>query len=367
MNVRPFSPWRYILNNKLRAMVLILMMSFITVVFVCGMYIDNTPEIFRVSVDPSDRYIFIYQRTSSKEARAQFDQMKSELPDLLPENANTILSVYNEYQHFESIMKFNCGHPCYIFTSQEDFDLFRSRTHLIPEDVKLQNLEIVMSEYLANNIDLKLGDAIPDSEFRVGKIESSWEGVRAYGIDENSSPIPLMVLSNDGVCDQKLHDELNAISRELSKKYPLIAFETNSVYQETCEQDFEFMYLIFGAMTVLLSAVLLITINATFAAAYDKRKHEFAIYKAMGFTKGQIFRKVAGEVLVMNAMGLLIGAIMNAGVILVCNQVLWSQGQYFYRVSKFAVIVTCIIEAFFIISMTLLNWRKVRKCEVTEE
>ena len=53
-----------------------------------------------------------------------------------------------------------------------------------------------------------------------------------------------------------------------------------------------FMYYIFAVVVILVAIVLLVTINAVFTAAYDKRKHEFAIYKALGFTNGQIFRKI---------------------------------------------------------------------------
>lgn len=367
LKIRPFSPWRYILDNKLRAFVLILMMSFISVTFLTGMYVDNPPEIFRVSDDPTDDYIYIYRKANSKEATAQRAQMLEELEEYLPANAQTIIPAYSQYMDFDSIMSFNCAIACFTFSSVEDFEIFKARTHMIPDDVVLHDQEMVMSEYLANNKGLKVGDIEEKSGFRVARIMSSWEGVRSYAVDESSIPGNYMVVASEDVDEVLLDIELNETVEQLRKKYPLIEFSTQSKNQEEELQDFEFVYYIFGAASLLLDIVLLVMINAVFTAAYDKRKHEFAIYKAIGFTRGQIFRKIAGEVLIMNAIALLIGVAVNAGVILVCNQLLWNQGQYFYRISKIALIATIISEVFFLFSIILLNWRKTRKYEVTEE
>ena len=188
-----------------------------------------------------------------------------------------------------------------------------------------------------------------------------------YGIAETEYTNDILVLSNDGVCDQKLHDDLNRVAAELSRKYPQVAFETAGMYLAEVEQEMGFMYYIFAAAVVLLAVVLLVTINAVFTAAYDKRKHEFAIYKALGYTDGQIFRKVASEVLILNLGAFLFGMLVNVGLIVVLNQCFWSEGYHFYRVTKTAVLGTVITEALIVITIIFLNWHKVRKCEVTEE
>ena len=60
MSIRPFSAWTYIRNNKSRSLVLLLMMSFITICFIGGMYVDNPIDTFSVSKSESDRYMHIY-------------------------------------------------------------------------------------------------------------------------------------------------------------------------------------------------------------------------------------------------------------------------------------------------------------------
>ena len=366
--MRPFSAFTYIRNNKWRVLVLVMMMSFITVCFVGGMYVDNPGETFRVRLEDRNRYLRFSPRGSSNDAIDEYRALQEELPSMLPPEAQEILYINVRYIDYDCIMMFNCTTDCLMFTSSEDFELFKQRTgDLVPEDVHLQDHEIAMSELLANNRGNKVGEPISkDSKFILSAVMDKI-GMQAYAVVETPGTDCMLILSNDGNCDMKLHEDLDHLAREIARKYPHIYVVTNTVDLEDIEQQISFMYYIFVAIVVLVAIVLLITINAAFTAAYDKRKHEFAIYKAIGFTKGQIFRKVASEVLVMNGAAMVLGALLNAGVILVLNQVFWSSGHHFYRVSELALRGTVIAEVVIIFSIILLNWRKVRKCEVTEE
>ncbi|MBR5425230.1 MAG: FtsX-like permease family protein [Clostridiales bacterium] len=367
MKIRPFSALSYIRSNMARSMVLLLMMSFITVCFIGGMYVDNPLETFRRSKPESTRYIYIDRKGNSYEAIQEYQKMQEELKDQLPENANTILYINTRYCNFDSIMLFNCQMEGFVFKNEEDFEIFKERTHLFPEEIKLHDREFLMSEQLANNEGLKIGDPIKKDSLLILAQTYDGEGMRLCGIVENIGTNGMLVLSNDGVCDDKLAEDLERTMAELSRKYPFVDFETGRSYVAEVEEQMGFMYYIFAAVIVLVAIVLLVTINAAFTAAYDKRKHEFAIYKALGFTKGQIFRKIASEVLILNAGALILGAIMNAGVILVMNQIMWKDGYHFYGPSKAAVYGTLSAEVVVICTIILLNWRKVRKCEVTEE
>ena len=367
MRMRPFSAWTYIRNNKIRSLVLLLMMSFITVCFIGGMYVDNPIETFRQSKSESTRYLFISIKGNSTDAIEEYRRMQEELEEQLPENAREILYVNTRYFNFESIMLFNCQMEGFLFQSEKDFEIFKERTHLVPEDIVLHDRELVMSEQLANSEGLSAGDPITPTSKVILAQTFNGSGMRVYGVVDVGGTNDMLVVSNDGVCDQKLADDLERTMAELSVKYPHVFFETGRSYVEDVESQMGFMYYIFAAVIVLVAIVLLVTINAAFTAAYDKRKHEFAIYKALGFTKWQIFRKIASEVLILNLGALILGAILNAGVILVLNQVMWKDGYHFYGPSDAAVYGTLAAEVIVISTIILLNWRKVRKCEVTEE
>ena len=365
--MRPFSAFTYIKNNKWRSAVLVLMMSFITACFIGGMYVDNPGETFRVALEGPSKYLLLEQRGSSNDAYDQFDKLKEELPSLLPSSSLNVLDINCGSVDYDCIMMFNCSTENFVFGSVEDFELFKEKTGLIPKDVVLHDREVAISEQLANNRGLKVGDLTREGgTIKVGAIMDV-PGMQAFQVTDVSYKDSLLIIGNGEEDEEKLSDELNLLAREISLKYPRVYTMTNRTDLEEIEQQIGFMYYIFGAIVAVVGIVLLITINAAFTAAYDKRKHEFAIYKAIGFTKGQIFRKVASEVLILNLAAMVLGAILNAGVILVLNQVFWSSGYHFYRISKMAVTGTLIAEVLVIVSLILLNWRKVRKCEVTEE
>ena len=367
MSIRPFSAFTYIRNNKSRSLVLLLMMSFITICFIGGMYCDNPLETFRVSKSESDRYMHIYVNGNSNDAIDEYRHMQRELKEQLPEEAREILYINSRYFTFETIMLFDCQIDGFLFKSVEDFEIFKQRTHLVPEDIELNDYEMLMSEQLAESEDLEIGDPIGTAKkLKLGQTFKG-EGMRAYGVAGVDYTNDMLVVSNDGVCDQKLQDDLRRCAAELSVKYPHVKFETAGTYVREVEEEMGFMYYIFAVVVILVAIVLLVTINAVFTAAYDKRKHEFAIYKALGFTKGQIFRKVASEVLILNLGAFIFGMLVNVGLILVLNQCMWSSGYHFYRVTKTAVYGTLITEVLVILTIILLNWRKGRKCEVTEE
>ncbi|MBO4650589.1 MAG: FtsX-like permease family protein [Clostridiales bacterium] len=367
MRSRPFSAWTYIRNNLARSLVLMLMMSFITVCFIGGMYVDNPIETFRVSKNESDRYIICSLKGNNSESIEEYEKLYTEIKGELPENLNEVIYVNSVYYDFDSIMFFNCQMQGFYFTSVEDFELFKERTHLVPDDLVLNNMEVAMSEQLANNEGLSIGDSVNSKKTIHLAKTFKGDGMRVYGVADVSYGSRILILGSDGVCDEDLEADIQRTVQELSAKYPLCTFETASSYVGEVEEEMGFMYFIFAVIVILVAIVLLVTINAVFTAAYDKRKHEFAIYKALGFTRGQIFRKIASEVLILNAGAFILGMVINAGVILVVNQCMWGEGQHFYRVTSSAVIGTLISEVVVITTIILLNWRKVRKCEVTEE
>ena len=211
-----------------------------------------------------------------------------------------------------------------------------------------------------------MGDYINNSELKLGAIFDK-PGMRAFRLKDDEGTDCTLILGNDGNCSQQLHEDLENLSHTLSKKYPHLYVYTPSTLMEDVREQSAFMFYIFGAIILVLAVVLLVTINAAFTAAYDKRKHEFAIYKAIGFTKWQIFKKIASEVLILNTAAIVLGAIVNGAVILVLNQVLWSSGQHFYQINGEAVTGTVITEVLIVSLIILMNWRKVRKCEVTDE
>ena len=57
--MRPFSPWKVIIANKARSLVICLMMACITVCFIGGMYVDHPLEMYSLIYDHPKRFMLI--------------------------------------------------------------------------------------------------------------------------------------------------------------------------------------------------------------------------------------------------------------------------------------------------------------------
>ncbi len=121
----------------------------------------------------------------------------------------------------------------------------------------------------------------------------------------------------------------------------------------------------FMILIVIVAVVFAVTVNATFAAMYDKRKYEFSVYKALGISKGKMFGKVLGELVTMDGIALVFGAILCFVTIKVLNEILWEQGLYFIRPSVMGILGTVFCNIAIIIPVVLANMRRIKKYDVT--
>ena len=140
---------------------------------------------------------------------------------------------------------------------------------------------------------------------------------------------------------------------------------TNEYLKQDVKEQISFLIYIFSAVILIVAVVFAVTVNATFAAMYDKRKYEFSIYKALGFSKGRIFRKVLGELLAMDGLGLLAGGVVCFVAVKVLNEILWEQGQHFIRPSIMGILGTIVCNVAIIVPVLMSNMRRVKKYDVT--
>ena len=116
----------------------------------------------------------------------------------------------------------------------------------------------------------------------------------------------------------------------------------------------------------IVAVVFAITLNATFAAMYEKRKYEFSIYKAIGFSKFKLFKKVLSELVVMDGIGLIAGGVLCFVSVQVLNELLWSQGMKFIRPSVLGIVGTLVCNVAIICPVVLNNMRRIKRYDVTQ-
>ncbi len=375
----PFAPVSYIRRNRARSAVLALMLGFTAVCFLAGMYIEHQQAVFELSYDKPSDYLLVYSNSNSMEIVNELRDFGEVCEDYAPDKADTVIGVNNLYFSYNTIMGYDNSTGSIMFRKEEDFEEFNRVMTDIPDEVVLRDGEIMLSQTLADNWGVKEGDVLEYSE--------DWDkayfadpvtvktivdipGMVLYGVSSEVNGDTVMFLRSEpdtvsGYDRQTVNDVLEDAGAKISADYPHIQIQTNySWLNEIKDQLSMFKYILF-AIAFIIGLVLAVTVNAAFSAAYEKRKYEFSIYKAIGFSKSQIFGKVAGEVLLLDLIGLITGGLICLLVILTVNYILGPQGIYFFKVSVTGILSTIGCNLMVVVPTILLNLKRVRKYDVT--
>lgn len=375
----PFAPVSYIRRNRARSAVLALMLGFTAVCFLAGMYIEHQQAVFELSYDKPSDYLLVYSNSNSMEIVNELRDFGEVCEDYAPDKADTVIGVSNLYFSYNTIMGYDNSTGSIMFRKEEDFEEFNRVMTDVPDEVVLRDGEIMLSQTLADNWGVKEGDVLEYSD--------DWDkayfadpvtvktivdipGMVLYGVSSEVNGDTVMFLRSEpdtvsGYDRQTVNDVLEDAGAKISADYPHIQIQTNySWLNEIKDQLSMFKYILF-AIAFIIGLVLAVTVNAAFSAAYEKRKYEFSIYKAIGFSKSQIFGKVAGEVLLLDLIGLITGGLICLLVILTVNYILGPQGIYFFKVSVTGILSTIGCNLMVVVPTILLNLKRVRKYDVT--
>ena len=375
----PFAPISYIRRNRARSAVLALMLGFTAVCFLAGMYIEHQQAVFELSYDKPSDYLLVYSNSNSMEIVNELRDFGEVCEDYAPDKADTVIGVNNLYFSYNTIMGYDNSTGSIMFRKEEDFEEFNRVMTDVPDEVVLRDGEIMLSQTLADNWGVKEGDVLEYSEdwdkayFAAPvtvKTIVDIPGMVLYGVSSEVNGDTVMFLRSEpdtvsGYDMQTVNDVLEDAGAKISADYPHIQIQTNySWLNEIKDQLSMFKYILF-AIAFIIGLVLAVTVNAAFSAAYEKRKYEFSIYKAIGFSKSQIFGKVAGEVLLLDLIGLITGGLICLLVILTVNYILGPQGIYFFKVSVTGILSTIGCNLMVVVPTILLNLKRVRKYDVT--
>ena len=375
----PFAPLSYIRNNRARSVILAFMLGFTAVCFLAGMYIEHQQAVFELSYDKPSDYILVYSNSNSMEIMNELRDFGEVCEDYAPDKADTVIGVNNLYFSYKTIMGYDNSTGSILFSEEEDFEEFNRVMTDVPDEVVLHDGEIMLSQTLADNWGVREGDVL--------KYSDDWDrayfadpvtvktivdvpGMVLYGVSGEVDKDTLMFLRSEpdtvpGYDRQTVNNDLEDAGTKISADYPHLEIQTNYSWLDEIKEQLSMFKYILIAITFIIGLVLAVTVNAAFSAAYEKRKYEFSIYKAIGFSKSQIFGKVAGEVLLLDLMGLIIGGLICLLVILIVNYVLGPQGIYFFKVSVSGILATVGCNLMVVVPTILLNMKRVRKYDVT--
>lgn len=372
--MRPFSSMMYLLRNMKRSTAIMLVLSLVTVCFLAGMYINSPLYTALIELERPNAYLMVKSKSGNNDLLDKYHEFVDHADDYKNSEIDTIINVYESGFEYTSSMTFNMQSISIFFESNDDLQLYRTRTDAYPEDFELKEGEAVVSEMLAKNWGVKVGDVL-DEDFenlwisgaplKIAHI-SKGEGIFFYVVDPNySNNSTLMYLRSEGVSDEEASRAINELTSKIRNDHPEVSFIQREEYSREFKDSLSFMVFILYFIVALVSLVIAITINALFAAAYDKRKYEFSVYKALGFSNLKIFSKVAGEVLIINAAALIVGGICCSIALMMLQSVLEPKGMGFVRFSPEGLIAMIISDLLVVIPVILFNWKRVRKYDVT--
>lgn len=111
--------------------------------------------------------------------------------------------------------------------------------------------------------------------------------------------------------------EIKSARENLNNDLSWTDTKNDNVWRSTNESLLNYYYdfagifkLIYYVIIALISLVLVITINAIFTGAYEKRHYEFCVYNAIGFSRKDIRRKIIKEAMIINLFGIILGAVL---------------------------------------------------------
>jgi len=386
--MKPFGALCFIKNNMLRCIVLAIMMGCVTVCYMGALYMDNISEPFWIRYNKKIDNAYVYKNTSNNGAIEEQKELGTHIEDYLTEHVNKYMYIDMIGFDFTSIMGFNNNMGFPVFESVEDYKEFRNHTSMFPKDLEVKDGELVVSRMYANNVGIKDGDTIIYNK-NAGKCDRVDEHtVRTSFVRLYKGELKARIIDVDGMLctgvskdydgndgclffygtgddKDKIENDIKKISDEINGKFKNLRAENNKLSRDDLNTQIGFMYSVLGMIIVVVGAVIAITVNATYAATYEKRKYEFSIYKALGFKRREIISKITKETIILNITGILFGTVVCTISVAILNNLLYERGLHFYSISSNGIIATVICNALVVIPVILLSFKRTAKYDVT--
>jgi len=391
--IKPFHTSYYIKNNKVRSLILTVLMSFIFVCYLGGLYISSR---FYENLNT----IGVYKHFAVVTADAEQEGAEQEGAPWQTEFIRHALSVpgvgaamesgyYADPERgggksgikgqqkllFTSLIGVPGGIPMPVFHASEDFTAFNGTVGLLKPDYVLEDGCLVMSDLFRRNFGIETGGNIEaggDMAIGLGrsvKLAATFDANSYASFRVDSSHMRDSVL----LLRERLDDKEAAIRgfdsaiALLKQEYPdlqFIDYQYQNDYINSISTTFRAIII---PVSIIVAMVLAITINAILIGEYASRKFEFSIYRATGFSKREVSLKIMKETAAINLLGLLLGAVAVTLLIFILNEtVLFDRGLHLPYFCSEAVVGTALCEVAVFIPIVIFQVNRIRKHDVTD-
>ncbi len=364
--MKPTSAFYYIKQNKLRAGIIIFMLVFTCAMYMAGSYIKSIEWYWEKAFEYDDKLVLVSALSDDED----YVQYKSFIEEV---KKDPKLTVFSRTARGMGGLDWTCtfgwemGTSTFVFNSPEDLKAAMARLGITGDFDNIKNHSVVMSSMFAKNKGLKLGDTISHDEI------SGQEGID-YTVDsiiEDDSFVLFMVHEDSETplrayisSDEMEGEELRAYIDNI--KGDALVNTSESMRQTLVAQLTPFTSM-FIVGCILISVILAVSAGSVITGQYLKRKYEFAVYRAIGFSKRKVFGKCAAEILTMDAIAVGIAAVLLfTGMFLLNELVYIPKGQFLPYYSSIGLGCFLLSNLIVVLPMIIFRGRSMAKADVTE-
>lgn len=363
--INPFSAVYYIKENRGRSVVCIIMLVLAAFMFLAGNYISSEFGTYDKEFEYSDKLVVVELSSTDEEYKDYREFRKLVEQD---ENLDFVDSTAYGYSgiSYDTVMNISLTGQAYVFSSVDDMKKVFDHLGIDCDYIQCTDKSIVISRNLAQNRGLSTGDIVDrgfdqnlNGEYRVGAVIDDGSFCTFYLVDDSTNLGRLYIFSNT-MEGRGLYDYVVQLAGD------------KKVHITQCERDFiapqfNIYYILFYLIDLMVSVVLAVTINSVITGHYIKRTYEFGIYRALGRSRRDIKKKVAAEMLMVNAIACTAGAVIIMLFTYLINELIFKpKGLCLLYMSWTGLLGFVICDLLVMIPVILSKGKKMCQADVTE-
>lgn len=364
-NIKPFSAFYYIKENRGRAALCIFMMFLATLMFLAGNYIQSELYTFEKEFEYSDKLVVVSLQSTDEEFKDFADFAKAvEEDDKLGMVMSSALG-FGGMQH-GTVLNLEMGGWSYVFNSLQDMKEVFGHLGIEGDFSQCKHRSIIISKDFAKDKGIKLGDKLDhsfdtnlDGEYTVDAIIDDGSFCTFY-IYEDDSNLGRIYIYSEAMEGKELYEYVKNLAGD--RKVQVAESERSTVLPQLYV-----FYVLFYIIDFLIAIVLAVTVNSVVTGQYLKRTYEFGIYKALGRSRKEVKAKVAAEVLSMNVIACIMGFAAIFLFTYLMNELVYKQkGLYLLYSSKIGFMGFIICDILIVLPLILSKGRLMGRADVTE-
>lgn len=363
--VNPFSAVYYMKENKGRTFLCIFMMILATLMFLAGNYIHSELYTFEKEFEYSDKLVVAGLQSTDEEYKdfAAFKRLVSEDDKL--EYVDASAFGFSGMQH-GTVLNLEMGGWAYVFNSVEDMKKVFSHLGIQGDFSNCKHRSMIISQDFANNKGIRIGDKLDhsfdsniDGEYTVDAIIEDGSFCTFY-VYEDDEHLGRLYIYSDTMEGEELYGYVKKLAGD--KKVQISKSERDIVLPQ-----FYVFYVLFYTIDLLIAIVLAVTVNSVITGQYLKRTYEFGVYRALGRSRKEVKKKVAAEIMSMNAIACVVGFSSIFLFTYIINELFYMQkGLHLLFFSKTGWIGFILCDIFIIVPLILSKGTLMGKADVTE-